>query len=682
MPFTFKTLLALSIIYCAIIFNSKAQNLSADSLKKELSIAVGSARIDILNQLMKGQLCRNNQEAMDYYNQLLEELKVVEYPKGNVESLKNFGTLKYCSGSVDSALFYYEKAGHTAINNNLEKEAGAIYNNIGVMAGLKGDFNKALINYRKVNEIATVLGDTTLLIASLNGMGDVYRKKGFTDSALFNFLAAEKISLKKQDKRMLLASKINIAAIYVLSDRQEKLAETDLLESIKLSEEIGDSASKASLLQILGSFMFKESEYLKSLEYLNKGLEAIESTGNVTIKVYLLQGIGNVYYKLQEHEKAIEFNSRSIELAEKAGLNAVLPLLYANNASNNLALLDYKKAIENCLKSISYSSGTEQLEETIDVYKYLAEAYNGIGAYKEAYEAQAMYSKLNSDFRDKAQSKRLSEIEVRYETEKKELEIASLSQLASIKDLEIKQKNQVMLIGFIVIVLVSGFTYFIYRQRSLENKQKQTALEQRFLRSQLNPHFIANALMAIQTFMLKNQADKAAIYLAKFSKLMREILENSRQEFIRVEDEIQMLTNYLDIHRVRLNESFDYTIEVDDTIDIETDAIPPMFVQPFIENAIEHGITNAKTKGQIKLKLFKEGEYISIEITDNGAGLVKDRQSIKEHTSLSTTIIQERMALFNKSLKKKIQLVLGNILDESGEVNGTKVELKVPYSYL
>jgi LytS/YehU family sensor histidine kinase len=276
----------------------------------------------------------------------------------------------------------------------------------------------------------------------------------------------------------------------------------------------------------------------------------------------------------------------------------------------------------------------------------------------------------------------IEELQTKYETEKKDLQIANLAQQASIKDLEIKQKNQALVVGLFAVLFIAGFIYLMYRQRALKRNQKQTALEQRFLRSQLNPHFMSNALMAIQNFMLKNQSDKAATYLAKFAKLMREILENSRKEFILVEDEIQMLTNYLDIHRARMNESFNYTIEVDENIDRETDAIPPMFVQPFIENAIEHGIMNAKAQGMIKLKLVKDGDYIAIEITDNGGGMIQRKQELKEHTSLSTTIIQERIALLNKSLKRKIELGWENILNDRGEVNGTKVELKVPYNYL
>jgi LytS/YehU family sensor histidine kinase len=304
------------------------------------------------------------------------------------------------------------------------------------------------------------------------------------------------------------------------------------------------------------------------------------------------------------------------------------------------------------------------------------------GDYKSAMAAFKQFYSIDSAILNKEKSKTMFELEAKYEAEKKDLEIANLSQQASIKDLEIKQKNQALIIVLFAVLFIAGFIYLMYRQRALKSMQKQTALEQRFLRSQLNPHFMSNALMAIQSFMLKNQADKAATYLAKFAKLMREILENSRKEFILVEDEIQMLTNYLDIHRVRMNESFDYTIEVNENIDTATDAIPPMFVQPFIENAIEHGIINAKAQGMIKLKLTKEGDYISIEITDNGGGMIQQKQELKEHTSLSTAIIQERMALLNKSLKKKIELVWENILNERGEVNGTKVELKVPYSYL
>ena len=130
------------------------------------------------------------------------------------------------------------------------------------------------------------------------------------------------------------------------------------------------------------------------------------------------------------------------------------------------------------------------------------------------------------------------------ETEKKEIEIASLSQQASIQTLEIQQKNQMIIIGLVVGLFIVVVIYFFFKQREIKKQQAQTELEKRFLRSQLNPHFISNALVAEQSFMLKNDAESAALYLTKFSKLMREILENSRKEFIPVEEEVSMLKNY------------------------------------------------------------------------------------------------------------------------------------------
>jgi sensor histidine kinase YesM len=131
-----------------------------------------------------------------------------------------------------------------------------------------------------------------------------------------------------------------------------------------------------------------------------------------------------------------------------------------------------------------------------------------------------------------------------------------------------------------------------------------------------------------------------------------------------------------------LNDSFDYSIEIGENIETETDTIPPMFVQPFVENAIEHGIINAQEKGLIELRFRKENEYISIEVQDNGGGLSKGGVNTDNHTSLASTIIRERMDLFNKSLKEKIKLILNEVKNEQGEILGTMVELKVPFSYI
>ncbi len=516
---------------------------------------------------------------------------------------------------------------------------------------------------------------------ALNALSQYAIVKGDYDHGLQYALRAKEILKAIRDDNNLRITNSNLARIYSVTEKYNKALEIHL-QNIELVKGNAPSSDKAGLYFYVAKTYEQLNDFKRAEEYYLQAKQ-ISEKANFATGVAIAEGsLGNLYNSLKNYALAIQYLNKTLAYAEQHKQMSNVAASYFALAKSYEGLHDFKSAISNNEKSI-------RLYEELGNFRLLKDAYLNHYTF---YEKLNQFNKANTYLKlhyvmvdsifSESKVKIIEELQTKYEIEKKELEIASLSQLAAIKDLEIKQKNQTILIGLSVIVLIAGFIYFVYRQRSLENNQKQTALEQRFLRSQLNPHFISNALMAIQNFMLKNQADKAAIYLAKFAKLMREILENSRKEFILVEDEIQMLTNYLDIHRVRMNESFDYTIEVSENIDPGTDAIPPMFVQPFVENAIEHGIGNAKAQGMIKLKLRKVGDYISIEISDNGGGMIQQKQEIKEHTSLSTTIIQERMALLNKSLKKKIELAWENIVNENGEVNGTKVELKVPYSYL
>ena len=169
----------------------------------------------------------------------------------------------------------------------------------------------------------------------------------------------------------------------------------------------------------------------------------------------------------------------------------------------------------------------------------------------------------------------------------------------------------------------------------------------------------------------------AVSYLSRYTRLMREILENSRKEFIRVEEELEMLKDYLEINRLRLSGMFSYEIVVDESIDEEEDMIPPMFIQPFVENAIEHGL-NPEKEGKIWIELKKLNAVIQVTIKDNGVGLDSAGEMQSNKQSLSTSIIRERMQLFNQSLVNKIELLIKNWLGESGDVGGTLVELQIP----
>ncbi|MEQ6121349.1 tetratricopeptide repeat protein [Reichenbachiella sp. MALMAid0571] len=543
------------------------------------------------------------------------------------------------------------------------------------------DINQNLPLIEEAMQISEKIGYKRGSGISLNALSTYYTLKGELDKALENALQAKELLQTINDHNNLIVTNNNLARIYGANKKHNKALEIHL-QNVELIKNRPTSPSKAGYYFYVAK-TYQELLKLKEAEEYYKTALKISEKADYSTGVAIAQGsLGNLYNILGNYTEAIKFIKLALDFSIKHGQTSNVAASYFTLADSYSRLNNLNAAIENNSKAI-------EIYESLNNFRMLKEAYIGQYQYFEKlkqYENANKFLKLHYNMVDTLFSenkvKIIEDLQTKYETEKKEAQILSLSQQASIQALEIKQKNQAIVIGLIVVLFFGTALYFIYQQRTLKKERAQSELEQRFLRSQLNPHFIFNALLAIQNFMIKNNAQSAALYLTKFSKLMRQILESSREEFIAVESEIEMLTNYMDIHKLRLKDTFEYKIDVDKNIDVETDTIPPMFVQPFVENAIEHGIINAKDQGLVEIRFYKEKEYISIEIKDNGGGLVRENATPSEHQPLASTIIRERMALFNKNLKDKIQLILNDIENEKGEIMGTKVELKVPFSYV
>jgi ligand-binding sensor domain-containing protein len=248
-------------------------------------------------------------------------------------------------------------------------------------------------------------------------------------------------------------------------------------------------------------------------------------------------------------------------------------------------------------------------------------------------------------------------------------------------------------IAVLTILIAWGFIYLrinnIRKKHDVEKKilgiEKQMfELEQKALRLQMNPHFIFNSLNAIQNFVLSNDTDKAVNYLAKFSHLMRMILANSTATHIPLKDELKALTYYMDLERLRFDDKFIYTIQVDPSIDEEFTEIPPMLFQPYVENAIIHGLVNSPKEGllEIKLRLAEKGVLRCI-IQDNGIGREKAielwaKSGIKRQPK-GMIITQERLQILNKQSSRNSEVRVTDLKDESGNATGTRIELEIQF---
>jgi ligand-binding sensor domain-containing protein len=223
-------------------------------------------------------------------------------------------------------------------------------------------------------------------------------------------------------------------------------------------------------------------------------------------------------------------------------------------------------------------------------------------------------------------------------------------------------------------------------KRILEIEKQMFSLEQTALRLQINPHFIFNSLNSIQSFVIANDTDLAINYLAKFAQLMRLILSNSYQSFIPIADELKALRYYLDIERLRFSNKFDFSFIIDPIIDTDFMEIPPMIIQPYIENAILHGILNKKEKGHIKIEMIVKGNSLLCIVEDDGIGREKAAEikakSDLQHKSRGMLITQKRLELLNKQNKEQMSVDIIDLKDSNGYATGTRVELMILYQEL
>lgn len=257
--------------------------------------------------------------------------------------------------------------------------------------------------------------------------------------------------------------------------------------------------------------------------------------------------------------------------------------------------------------------------------------------------------------------------------------------------------------GCLVLFSLGGFYYF-YRKllhesrlkkevatERIEQQQKEAEFQRQLgdislsaLRSQMNPHFIFNCLNSIKLYTTQNDTVAASEYLTKFSRLIRLVLENSRTDRITLASELDALRLYLEMEAMRFKEKLKYNIEVEKDVDLDYIEIPPLLLQPYVENAIWHGLMQKEEGGQINITVAMEHNksMIEINIIDNGIGRVKAAElkskTATKHKSYGMKVTSERLALINQVYKTGADVTINDLSDNNGQAAGTRVTIKIP----
>ncbi|MBI3520998.1 MAG: tetratricopeptide repeat protein [Bacteroidetes bacterium] len=564
---------------------------------------------------------------------------------------------------------------------------------------------------------------------ALHNEGIIYSEQSNDEKAIEYFNKSIDVSKQAGNKNEVAISLQAIAQIDIRKGNHTKALHL-LYDCLKIFEEVGDEIGIADVHLSLGDISFFQNDYKKALEhhikshelYLKNNYEVALSTINFKI--------GVDYNALKDYSKALVYLQKSIDLVERSeiGANSVA---YLNIAQIYIFQNKYDKALEYALKGLSISRNTQNkieinhshivlsrifrlqkkpdlaLSHALEALKVGQETEHPAEINMAARQLYEIYSERKDNVKantyhqlfietknilDNQESKNaLLEQKLKYEYEKKELLTRAenekrLVELTSKNERKNLLKNIWLIVFGSALILLGVSAYFLYKnfkQKSIINDQKNNLLKQKLLVSQMNPHFIFNSLNAIQNYIFKQDSLKAGNYLTQFSELIRMILDFSRKDYISVESEVKLLNTYLELQKLRFESKFEYAIVIDKKIDRESIHIPPMLAQPFIENAIEHGIFYKKDKGRVDVRLFYENDYLIYEIEDDGVGMeeaMKLKNKLKSsYESLATIITKERMSTLNGQTKNPIDIEIIDKTNPSAGSSGVKVKFMVPF---
>ena len=343
-------------------------------------------------------------------------------------------------------------------------------------------------------------------------------------------------------------------------------------------------------------------------------------------------------YHKGDLKQALLFADSAIYYGKKIKGYKGLSVLYLSKAWDHLDLGEFEAANIWMDTSLSHNRGIKTAASMM-LYSEASEIYEGAGKLNKAFESFKMYSHLKDSILNIEKVEKINELEQKYLKAENEQKIISLEKT--------KQYYLFLIIAGLLAILA---LIFFFRQRTLKNKHKILKTEQRLNRARINPHFFFNAMASLQSLALQEKSKKTTLYTARLAKIMRQSLENTYEEVVTVEHEIDFLTQYLEIQKLRYPDKFEYEFHVDKSLEINELKLPGMLMQPFVENAIEHGFKDLDYIGKLNITFKEKGDDMMVIVEDNGAGLAVIG-NIKTYKSRAMQIIKDRLYLFNKQHK-------------------------------
>lgn len=641
----------------------------------------------------------------------------------------------YFNVNFDSALFYSEKA--YEISNKISSVKGMAVS--GYQKGLANFylgkyenaiecFSQSISLYKYLNSINPGNNHKNKIASAYNETGCAKFALGKYGQSLENYNKALELYQETKNDKGIADTYNYLSNYYFFLSNHDKSLEY-ILKEYEITKILNDKEYTARVNKSFGRHYIETGNTQKGLGYLKESLIAYKESGNKKQISSVYFDIGNTFLRMGEVDSAFHYNSKASEIAHKLNYKERIGYSYAFSGwlspDKNIAVEYFKKALKifeeqnnksriACMsnflgaaykglgdfnkaefyfkKAFTISDKLKRKIKTRDASWNLYWLYKKRNNYADALKYYEIYKVMSDSLLNEHNVKAITKRQMQHEFDLKQREQELLQQKKEMEYRAEIDKKKILLISMFIIIgllIITGLVLFWL----IREKQKRKLQEirntlnvymQQALRLQMNPHFIFNTLHSIQCYILENNIDSSIKYISKFADLMRTILQNSREQFISLEKELDALRLYIELEVLRFNNNINFEIAVDPDINLINLKIPALLLQPYVENAIRHGLSHKENNRNLLIRISQKNSHVLCSIEDNGIGRERAGQLNhlnKFNDSSGTQITSSRIKLFNHLYKKDMGVEIIDLTDEKGKPNGTKIEIELAKVY-
>jgi len=609
-----------------------------------------------------------------------------------IEIYKHLGKYHLFNKEYETADFYLQRMLKIAKQLNSKQEIARAFMLLSRNNTLNNNKDTAFVQLEMAIQYARRTSNKSILADCFHQQAFNYKFFGQLELGVAKDILALQIATETRNHIQIAIFSNEIGrSQYSIQNYQE--AEYYFKQALENGKRVGFDREIGNAILELGSIYFSKKNYTEAIQNCQKALAIFE-------RLQYEEGLGQTYNRLgliyrekKEFTKAnSQFNQALIHF-ESIGDMKQIAMVYHNVATIFHAQNKHGNALNYLNRSLEISKVYGPSSQTFSTYRVMSDVYKSLGQTNKALEYLQLY--INNVENDAAEQRtgKIAELNELYRADQRDRLILSQAdslerqkqekQLTAtqLENVQLRSNFQkyVIVVFILIIVLSTVIVYNRWNQNKIKQQQKEAEMSQTLLRTQMNPHFVFNAMSVIQSYIYENDTKNSTKFLVNFSRLMRLILENSSKEEIPIELEEEILIKYLETQKLRFEDRFEFNIFISQELKDEHAMIPPMITQPFIENSIEHGQLHTIEGGFINVYFRKNNNMLEVTIEDNGIGrkgAEKNKKS-RDHKSMAMNITRERINNLNKKYKTEGFL---RIKDYDKVLHtGTKVLISLPY---